>query len=122
MQKCIIVSYIGGEIDGARFDSRIPADRNEVEAVLCLTQEGTEGKSLRTKTEAYKKWRRNHDIEAVKGSGFKYHVYKITNREETDSEIILTLSFSGCEPKYPRLPISSPPASPTQPPLRVAAG
>lgn|SRR5262245_12795090 len=111
MQKRIIVNYIGGEKDGARFDSRIPADRNEVEAVLWLTQEGAEGKSLRTKTEAHKKWRRDHDIEEVKGSGFNYHVYKITNREETDSEIILTLSFSGYEPKYPRLPKPPSPAS-----------
>ena len=122
MQKCIIVNYIGGDIHEARFDSRIPADRNEVEAVLLLTQEGTEGKSLRTKTEAYKKWRRDHDIEAVKGSDFKYHVYKITNREETDSEIILTLLFSGCEPKYPRIPTPPPTASPAQPPLCVTAG
>lgn len=111
MQKRIIVIYIGGNKDGARFDSRIPADRNEVEAVLLLTQKGTEGKSLRTKTEAYKKWRRDHDIEDVKGSGLKYHVYKITNREETDSEIVLTLSFSGYEPKYPQLPTLPPPAS-----------
>jgi hypothetical protein len=111
MQKRIIVNYIGGGKDGARFDSGIPADRNEVEAVLLLTQEGTEGKSLRTKTEAYKKWIRDHEIEEVKGSDFKYHVYKITNREETDSEIILTLSFCGYEPKYPRLPAPLPPAS-----------
>src|SRR5262245_6764310 len=111
MQKRIIVSYIGGDQDGARFDSRIPADRNEVEAVLLLTLEGTEGKSLRTKTEWHKKRRRDHDIEAVKGSGFDYHVYRITNREETDSEIILTLSFSGYEPQYPRLPTPQPAAS-----------
>jgi len=109
MQKCIIVSYIGGNKDGARFDSRIPADRSEVEAVLLLTQEGTEGKSLRTKTE---KWRRDQDIEEVKSSGFQYHVYRITNREETNSEIVLTLSFSGSEPQYPRLPTPVPAALP----------
>jgi hypothetical protein len=111
MQKCIIVNYIGGHNDGAHYDSRLPTDRREVEAVLLLTQDGTEGKSLRTKSEA-KKRRPDHDIEQVKAGGLVYHVYKITNRVETDSEIILTLSFSGDEAKYPRLPTPPPAASP----------
>ncbi len=115
MQKHIIVHYVGGDKDGARFDSRIPVDRNEVEAVLLLTQEGTQGKSLRTKTEAYKKRRRAQDIEELKRSNYDYHVYKITNREEGDSAISLTLSFCGDEPQYPRLPTarSLPPSPPT---------
>jgi hypothetical protein len=104
MEKRTIIKFVGGSKDGEVLDSmnESPLNPDEAAGYLWMLNGGKIGAAFWTATDAAMDYiRQDPEHNHAGKAGFKPHVYKVTEREETDDLIKITVTFSGRDPKNP---------------------